>query len=102
MRALGVLLVLSGLAVAAIGFLTGTSDQADEAGASSSWEAPLGTPTTVPETVYLPTPAPAPTAAITLQADARLDLVGELQYELTRVGCYDGAGDGCSDQEGQR
>jgi hypothetical protein len=91
MRALGVLLVLSGLAIAAFGFLTGTSDQASEAAVSSSREASVGTPTAVSETVYLPkTPAPAPTATVALQAAARLDLVTELQYELTRVGCYDG------------
>jgi hypothetical protein len=85
MRVLGVLLVLLGLAVGALG--------ARQAGVSSSSEASGATPAvSVTDTVYLPTARPVPTATGSLgsQPAANLRLVRQLQHELTRIGCYDG------------
>ena len=83
----GVLLVLSGLVVATVG--------AQQAGERSSSGASGAAPAvSVSDTVYLPTArlALVPTARGSLgsQAAANLGLVRQLQYELTRIGCYKG------------
>ena len=94
MRALGVLFILLGLAVAAFAIQTtgpGGTVVADgrPAGASNPRAA-----TVVAQVVYVapPRPASAPTGAAALGSAgaANGDLVGELQRQLTRVGCYGG------------
>jgi hypothetical protein len=88
MRALGVVLVLSGLAVAVFALRPGVPDQADAAHASRPSAAP------VLQTVYVPATrsasVPTATAAPGSAGAAHLDLVRELQHELTRIGCYAG------------
>jgi hypothetical protein len=101
MRALGVLLVLLGLAIAA--FAVRRGDTLDDAGASQSGDPsasrPIGASAATPavpisQTVYVPTrrtaAVPAAAAAQELPRTPNLDLVSQLQHELTRVGCYEG------------
>src|SRR5262245_66241828 len=101
MRVLGILLVFLGLAVAAFAVRPGDRldhaalTQLDDAGASH----PIGASAAVPaapisQTVYVPTrrTAAAPTAMMAqeLPGTPKLDLIRQLQHELTRVGCYEG------------
>ena len=100
MRALGHLLVILGLAVAAFALRPG--DTLDNAGASQAdvgASRPIGASAGVPaaptsETIYVPmrrAPAlPTTTAIQELPRTPTLDLVRQLQHELTRVGCYAG------------
>src|SRR5262245_40543206 len=100
MRALGHLLVILGLAVAAFALRPG--DTLDNAGASQAdvgASRPIGASAAIPaapisETVYVPIRrAAAPLTATATQESPRtpnLDLVRQLQHELTRVGCYAG------------
>jgi hypothetical protein len=101
MRALGVLLVLLGLALAALTVRPG--DTLDDAGASQPDDPgasrPIGASAAVPavpisQTVYVPTrrtaAVPTATAAQESPRTPNLDLVRQLQHELTRVGCYEG------------
>jgi hypothetical protein len=95
MRALGVLLVLSGLAVAAFAVRTGVPDNAEVADigrpAGASGPAPAAS---VSQVVYFASTGPAsvPTAAPAqgVAGAAKIDLVVQLQRELTRIGCYRG------------
>jgi hypothetical protein len=101
MRALGALLVLLGLAIAA--FAVRRGDTLDDADARQSGDPsasrPIGASAATPavpisQTVYVPTrqtaAVPAATAAQELPRTPNLDLVSQLQHELTRVGCYQG------------
>jgi hypothetical protein len=101
MRALGVLLVLSGLATAA--FAVRSADTLDDAGGSqtnnSGASRPIRASAAVPDvpisqTVYVPArriaALPTATAGQELTRISNLDLVRKLQHELTRVGCYEG------------
>jgi hypothetical protein len=100
MRALGHLLVILGLTVAA--FALRPADKLDDTGARPSDKArsssPIAASAAVPaasasQTVYVPTrrAAVVPTAmAGQASGTPSLDLVRQLQLELTRVGCYAG------------
>jgi hypothetical protein len=104
MRALlGILLIVSGVAVAAVG-LQGTATKSTEGepeptvvlatAGSSSRPFPVTTVVTLPVKAAA---APEPVAPAAATAPAPTDgapLVGELQRELTRVGCYTGAVNG--------
>jgi hypothetical protein len=100
MRALGDLLIILGLSVAAFALRTGgTLDdtgarQVDAPGANRPVEAPTVPAAPVSQTVYVPTrrtaALPTPTAAQELGRISNLDLVRQLQHELTRIGCYEG------------
>jgi hypothetical protein len=95
MRALGVLLVLSGLAVGALAVRTGVADKANVADAGRPAGASGPSPAaSVSQVVYVaPTrPASVPTAAGALGSAgaANIDLAGQIQRELTRIGCYGG------------
>jgi hypothetical protein len=101
MRALGHLLVVLGLAVAAFAFRSGdTLDDAsahppDEARASRGIEASAAVSAApASQTVYVPmrrtTAVPIATTGRQLPGRPDLDLVRQLQHELTRVGCYAG------------
>jgi len=99
MRALGVLFILLGVAVAAFAVRTAGSDGAvvadgGPAGASSARATAAVATASVSQVVYV---APArPASALTAPAApgsagaANGDLVSELQRELTRIGCYGG------------
>ena len=92
MRALGILLVPLGLAVAA--FAVRPGDTLDDAAASRPIGASAAVPTApISQTVYVPmrrAAAPIATAGQELPRTSNLDLVGQLQHELKRVGCYEG------------
>jgi hypothetical protein len=101
MRALGHLLVILGLTVAA--FALRPADKLDDvgarppdkAGSSSPIEASAAVPAAaISQTVYVRTrrAAVVPTAMAGQQVPGtpNLDLVRQLQHELTRVGCYAG------------
>jgi len=93
--ALGVMLVLSGLAVAAFAVRTGVSDNGDVADVGRpAGAAGPGPGASVSQVVYFATTRPAcvPTAAPAQGAAgaAKIDLVGRLQRELARIGCYRG------------
>jgi len=101
MRALGDILVILGLTVAAFAVRSGDRiDNAgarppDEAGASRVIEASTAVPAApASQTVYVPTrrAAAVPTAMAGQEVPGtpNLDLVRQLQHELTRVGCYAG------------
>jgi hypothetical protein len=100
-RALGDLLVILGLSVAAFAVHSGgTLDDAgarrvDEPGASLPIEASAAVPAApVSQMVYVPTrrtaAVPTATAGQELPGTPNFDLVRQLQHELTRVGCYAG------------
>src|SRR5690349_9179172 len=99
MRALGHLLVILGLTVAA--FALRPADKLDDvgarppdkAGSSSPIEASAAVPAAaISQTVYVRTrrAAVVPTAMAGQEVPGtpNLDLVRQLQHELTRVGCY--------------
>jgi hypothetical protein len=95
MRALGDLLIILGLSVAAFvvrsgGTLNETgARQVDEPSVRRPVEAPAAVPSApVSQTIYIPTrrTATLPTATVF----SGWDLVRQLQHELTRVGCYEG------------
>ena len=101
MRALGHLLVILGLTIAA--FVLRPGDQLDDAGSrtpdkagtSRAIEASAAVPAApASQTVYVPTrrAAVVPTAMAgqDVPGTPNLDLVRQLQHELTRVGCYAG------------
>lgn len=100
MRALGDLLIILGLTVAA--FASGSGDTLDDAGApppatagaSRSTQASAIPDPPVSQTVYVPTrrTTAVPPAAATPELGrlSNLDLVRQLQHELMRVGCYEG------------
>jgi hypothetical protein len=101
MRALGDLLVILGLTVAAFAVRPGDRlDDAgarppDEAGASRVIEASTAVAAApASQTIYVPTrrAAAVPTAMAGQEVPGtpNLDLVRQLQHELTRVGCYAG------------
>lgn len=101
MRVLGDFLIILGLSVAAFAVRSGgTLDNAgarpvDEPGASHLLEASAAFPAApVSQTVYVPNrrtaALPAATVAPELGRFSDLDLVRQLQHELTRVGCYEG------------
>ena len=101
MRALGDILVILGLTVAAFAVRSGDRiDNAgarppDEAGASRVIEASTAVPAApASQTVYVPTrraaAVPIAMAGQEVPGTPNLDLVRQLQHELTRVGCYAG------------
>lgn len=93
MRALGVLFILMGLAVAAYALQSVGPDRLAVADGRPAEASSASAAASVSQVVYMaPTrPVPAPTAAALGSAGAaKGDLVSELQRELTRIGCYGG------------
>jgi hypothetical protein len=96
MRALGDLLIILGLTVAA--FASGSGNTLDDAGAppaanavaSRGIQASAIPDPPVSQTVYVSTRRTTAVPPATATQELGLDLVRELQHELMRVGCYEG------------
>jgi hypothetical protein len=94
MRALGVLFILLGLALAAFAVRTAGSDGAAVADSRPAGASSASAIASVSQVVYVaparPASAPTVPAALGSAGAAKNGLVSELQRELTRIGCYGG------------